>query len=384
LDISDWFLGKWKADIVARHLALSAARLRILLNGTPAEQAKLEGRLSRTGRLIWIWSISLIISFLIIMVIYTQFFGRKQIVLNQTIYEGYRYVSYPGSYQLYTAEGYGITSNGENGLVVNKALNPDAFRILFIGDSYVDARQVSDHEKFSEIVERNWNLAHPEMPIQSLNLGLGGQNMATYLSFGRNMDTHFQPKLVFMMVSDDDFKSIANKPKQLEKVAQGLTKPLVEPETYTTIEDLTNRTRYRSFLGKLRAQTYGFLHIGDTVEGQAGPKKQVPLDPEAVSVQLEALREIWGDRLVILYRMPIPNLGEGAPATYEDEVLNEIEKHEIPVINLYQPFLSAYQERTPPHGFNNSVLGQGHCNQYGHQLIAGEIISFLEARDDLF
>ncbi len=318
------------------------------------------------------------------MVIYTQFFGRKQIVVNQTIYEGYRYVGYPGSYQLYTAEGYGITSNGENGLVVNKVLNPDAFRILFLGDSYVDARHVSDHEKFSEIVERNWNVAHPEMPIQSLNLGLGGQNMATYLSFGKNMDTHFQPDLVFVMVSDDDFKTIANNPKQLEKVAQGSTEPLVEPETYTAIEDFTNRTRFRSFLGKLRAQTYGFLQIGDTFEGQAGPKKQVPLDPEAVSIQLEALRDIWGDRLVILYRMPIPNLGKGAPVTYEDEVLNEIEKHGIPVINLYQPFLRAYQERKPPHGFNNSVLGQGHCNQYGHQLIAEEMISFLEAQYDLF
>lgn len=355
-------------------------RLRFLLGATLVEQEKLKASLSKAGKLFWIWGSSLTVSLLLIIVIYAQFFGRKQIIRNQTIYENYRYVSYPGTFQLYTAEGYGITSNGENGLVVNKTLDPDVFRILFIGDSYVDARHVSDHQKFTEVFEHDWNIAHPEVPVQSVNLGLGGQDMTTYLSFGRNMDRHFQPDLVFLMLSKDDFRVIANDPRKLEKLAQGLTEPLTKPETYTALEDWANRTIYRSFFGKLRAQTYGFLHIEEEVR----PKEQGPLDPEAIAIQLEALREIWGDRLVIIYRMPIPNLGKDAPATYEDEVLREIEKQGVPVINLYYPLLKAYQERKPPHGFNNSILGKGHFNQYGHQLVAGEIKKFLETNDDLF
>jgi hypothetical protein len=61
-----------------------------------------------------------------------------------------------------------------------------------------------------------------------------------------------------------------------------------------------------------------------------------------------------------------------------------MERQGIPVINLYQPVLKAFQEKKPPQGFNNSILGRGHFNHYGHQLIAEEIIKFIEAADDLF
>jgi hypothetical protein len=334
------------------------------------------------------------------MVIYTLFFGHNKVVLNQTIYENHRFVGQAGASQLNTSEGYALTTFGENGLIVSKQVDPSAFRVLFVGDSYVKAKQVPDRHKFTEVLEQNWNAAHPNQPIQTLNLGLGGQNMPTYLSFGPNMDRHYQPDLVFLMVGGSDFDTLARKPRQLEKVASGLTEPLTKPETANLVERLSNHLGVRSFFGQLRLQTYGFLSGGQTALAASGrdQAEQKPQKPpsgganssigdksaDAVAIQLEALRDTWGDRLVIIYRPALPNFGKGAPDVYRDEIMSEMEKQGIPYISLYSPFLQAFREHKPPFGFNNSILGQGHLNQYGHLLVADQVMDYLESLDGIF
>lgn len=73
---------------------------------------------------------------------------------NATIYENYRIVNLPHTTELFRHEGNGRTSYGENGLVVDKAVNFDVPRLLFIGDSYVEAKQVSNPDKFTELLEK--------------------------------------------------------------------------------------------------------------------------------------------------------------------------------------------------------------------------------------
>jgi lysophospholipase L1-like esterase len=331
------------------------------------------------------------------MVFYTLFFGRNKVSLNETIYGNHRHVGQAGASQLNTSEGYALTTFGENGLIVDKKLDPTAFRVLFVGDSYVKAKQVSDRSKFSEVVERNWNAAHPDQPIQTLNLGLGGQNMPTYLSFGRNMDEHYQPDLVFLMLGGHDLDTLARKPQHLEKVASGLTEPLTKPETANLIERLSNDLGCRSFFGQLQLQAYGFLSSGHNQAGQQSAGEQRPQDspptgdksPDAIAIQLAALQDIWGERLVIIYRPTLPALsgertGQEAPDVYRDEIMSEMEAQGIPYISLYSPFLQAFRAYRPPFGFNNSILGQGHLNQHGHQLVADQVIEYLESLDGLF
>jgi hypothetical protein len=56
----------------------------------------------------------------------------------------------------------------------------------------------------------------------------------------------------------------------------------------------------------------------------------------------------------------------------------------IPYISLYTSFLQAFREHKPPFGFDNSILGKGHLNQYGHQLVADQVIEYLESLDGVF
>jgi lysophospholipase L1-like esterase len=356
-------------------------------------------RLAQAGKLGLVWAIASALSFLTIMVIYTLFFGRNKVILNETIYENHRYVGQAGASQLNTLEGHALTTFGENGLIVDKELDPHAFRVLFVGDSYVKAKQVSDRYKFTEVIERDWNAAHSNQPIQTLNLGLGGQDLSTYLSFGPNMDKHYQPHLVFLMLGGQDFDTLSRKPHQLAKIASGLNEPLTKPQTANLVERLSNDLGCRSFFGQLQLQTYGFLSSGQRTSAGGGHDQagQPPADQHrpadkssgAVAIQLEALQDIWGDRLVIIYRPSLPALsyqgaGNDTPDVYRDEMISEMEAMGIPYINLYSPFLQAFRERRPPFGFNNSILGQGHLNQFGHQLVADQVTEYLESLDGLF
>lgn len=357
--------------------------------------------LSLGTKLVGIWASASLAAFVLVMAIFTLFFGRNKVVLNETIYEGHRFVGQAGKSQLSTQEGYGLTTFGENGLIVNKTLDPKAFRVLFIGDSYVKAKQVSDKFKFTEIVEDDWNAAHPDKPIQTLNLGLGGQSIPTYLSFGRNMDRHFEPDLVFLMLNADDFMNLKRRPKMLKQVASGLAhsdappEPMIltKPETANVFQRLINDLGVRSFFGQLQLQTYALL-AQESVNDQAKPAASsanleadathaTTRDPE-VNIQLKALQEIWQDRLVILYNAPVYDIGPEAPPQYSDAIIVEMEDLGISYVNLYSPFLQAFQMRKPPKGFSNSMLGQGHLNKYGHTLVAKEIIKFMEMYDVIF
>ena len=357
--------------------------------------------LFKAATLAGIWSSASVLAFVLVMLTFTLFFGRNKAVLSETIYEGHRFVGQAGASQLSTQEGYGLTTFGENGLIVNKELNPDALRVLFVGDSYVKAKQVSDPLKFTELVEQSWNDAHPEQPIQTLNLGLGGQDMPTFLSFGHNMDRQFEPDLVFLLLGGADMDTLINRPAQLEQVALSLATgqkmaPLTRPETMSPAQRLLNDLGLRSFFGQLQLQTHAFFAGKDqpsleesSALAAPGGNQLLPTQGEdayklaAIATQLQALKAIWGDRLIIIYRVFVPNMGQDVPAQYSDAVTAEMEKQGIPYINLYPTVHQAFQERKPPLGFDNSMLGKGHLNKYGHELVAQKVIQFLESRNKL-
>ncbi|MCB0213359.1 MAG: hypothetical protein KDJ52_28710, partial [Anaerolineae bacterium] len=268
---------------------------------TTSSQEQVTTQLKKIFKLVQIWTVSGIASFLMIMIFYTLLFGRNQVTLNETIYENYRYVGKPNTYQLSSSEGYGMTTYGENGLIVNKPLNPDAKRLLFIGDSFVKAVQVSDQNKFTELVEQQWNSAHPDRPIQSLNMGLGGQHIDTYLSFSQNMDEYFQPDLVFITLNRNDFENLSDEHERAKFTAinQGIDKPLVKPDEMSYLEQAVNYLGVRSFFGQLQAQTYGFLKQQNASNQALASSEQADvLQKDDIAVQLKALKHIWGDRLV--------------------------------------------------------------------------------------
>lgn len=341
-------------------------------------------KLGAYGRLILIWAAAGTLALVLWVALYTLVIGRDRTVYDQDVYEGYRLVGAPGTTQVYTWEGHGVTSYGQHGLVVAKTLDPDVPRLLFLGDSYVEAKQVSDAGKFTEIIQNTWNAANPDHAIQTLNLGMAGQDIRTYLSFGRNMDRQFAPSRVFVMLNQQDFLPLANDLDLLAQFQADPTVKLVKPEKLGGVQAIISDTPVRQFFLRALLQTDGFMagsaetkaaqselagNTFDVLEGQ----------DTAVVAQLRALRDIWGDRLVIVYNTYIPAFGKDAPPTYApDTLMRAAEQLDIPLVNLYEPMLHAFQTQQPPRGFQNTTLGIGHFNEHGHQIIADQILAYLQ------
>jgi hypothetical protein len=154
---------------------------------------------------------------------------------------------------------------------------------------------------------------------------------------------------------------------------------LVKPERGSSLQWTINALGFRSFFGQLQAQLFAFVEGDSAAEPvEAAPHTAESDLSEAIDLQLAALQAIWGERLVVIYRVSIPALGQDAPPIYQDRVLQALEARGIPVINLYPPMLKAFQAHQPPVGFDNSILGEGHLNRVGHQLVATEIVNYLE------
>lgn len=374
----------------------------------------------RTITLLGIWVISSVASILSIIVLYTLFFGRYEVELNETIYQGYYYTCKPGSFRIQSTEGYGITHCGQNGLVVDKELNPVALKILFLGDSYVEAQQISDAFKFTELVEEKWNLIHPNIPVQTLNMGRSGQDIEAYVSFSQNIDDFFQPNLIFLMLAPHDFRNLLNSPMNSEKILSGLTEPLITANrSLSNAGMIINTLNIQAFVSRTIFQTYSFFGCSQDPKPSCIKTSLMPIKVSAQSkfgfiaqeesnsqnfqqnqrqieaqvsnsriddmaTPLQLLQLIWGKRLVIIYHSETKQLDQGGFTVYQEKqrILSEIEALDIVYIDLDPLLWSAYFNHRPPTGFNNSILGKGHYNRYGHQLISEAILAYLEKITD--
>ncbi len=221
-------------------------------------------QLLRVGRLLAIWLVGGLLALLVVAGAYTALMAHNRADFNAAIYENYRIVNLPGTTELFRHEGNGRTSYGDNGLVVNKTVNFDVPRLLFVGDSYVEAKQVSDPDKFTELLESDWNAAHADQPIQTLNMGLAGDDLRSYISFGPNMDAAFAPNLVFVMLKQQDLLPLIADPAPLQQWQADPSFRLAKPEKLSPVQQLNSKTPLRQFFLRMLQQTQGFAQTEDS------------------------------------------------------------------------------------------------------------------------
>jgi hypothetical protein len=106
---------------------------------------------------------------------------------------------------------------------------PGTFRILVIGDSFVEAAQVQVEQKFHVLLEKNLNerLANG-MPIDTVALGSSGTGQVNQLAFYDAFGPRLKPGLVILLFVFNDF---ANNSSLLEAVRNGWS-PLRPPRLF--------------------------------------------------------------------------------------------------------------------------------------------------------
>jgi len=315
-------------------------------------------------RLICHWTFAFLTGFILVGTFYSVFLGREYVTFENSIYDGILSVNEQGTRQIAGMEGYGITTYGPEGQVVSKPIKENVTRLVFWGDSFVKAIQVSNQKKFSELVDSTWNASNRNTPVQSINIGLDGLDTRAFLQFSENVNSIYAPDYIFLMLGNADFLHISKNPNLMNKVRSGNYDDLVSP------------------MSRLKRQTFAFWNNQSTK--QQGPNKEGTahlLDAnlqESIQLQLRALKNIWGDKLVILYRQRVTDFGRNPEEGKATELYQALVEESVRFINTYDPLLAATVEGSSPYGFINFPLGTGHLNEIGHKAVANSVLVFLE------
>lgn len=334
--------------------------------------------------LIYHWTFAFLTGFILISAIYSMFLGREYLTFENSIYDGILPVNEQGTKQVAGMEGYGITTHGSEGLVVNKPIKESVTRLVFWGDSFVEAIQVSDQKKFSEIVDSTWNTRNKNTPVQSLNIGLAGLDTRAFLQFSENVNSIYSPDYLFLMLGNADFLPLSKNPDLMNNVRNGNYDDLVSPKSTKAIYSIVNSLGLSSFTIRLKRQTFAFWNSQSTKQHNANKEGTVPLLDanlkESIRLQLRALKNIWGDKLVILYRERVTDFGRNPEEGKATELYQALIEESVSFIDTYDPLLAATVEGSSPYGFMNFPLGTGHLNEIGHQAVANSVLVFLESK----
>ncbi|MBA3967397.1 MAG: SGNH/GDSL hydrolase family protein [Nitrospirales bacterium] len=294
------------------------------------------------------------------------------------------------------------------------------YRILLLGDSYTEARQVSLENTFGRKVEQQLQSCERLLPhlVEVINFGVPGYGNAEELITLRSRGWAYDPDLVLtMFFSGNDL--IDNFPRAELREPAYIPRPYFHLDqgelklAYNFQEWSPPILKYRLLLwGVHNFRTLELLnqanrvlaarHIGDSQENlssRAGLADFVYAPP-----QTPIHREAWDITEGILKLMHQEVLKHGAnfflvTATSPDQIdqeerillkerlatkkldypeqrlraLGEIEG--FPVLNLLYDFQQyAEQHHAHLHGFSNTKLGAGHWNEQGHEL-AAQLIS---------
>jgi lysophospholipase L1-like esterase len=298
------------------------------------------------------------------------------------------------------------------------------FRIVVLGDSYVEAVQVPVADRFTEVLANDLKdqPAFADRTVRVMNFGMSGYGTAQELLLLRDRVAVYQPDLVVLaflsgndlsdncralrphsqrpfftlddgrLVLDDSFRDwVANENRLQTRLMYGLA----------------DYSRIMQLLYRVRKNLHAKAEIARAMARRGDGPQELGLDDQVyVKPSDLAWREAWditehlllavdeetrqlGAKLLVVTlsnpeqvhpdpserkqfadRLGVENLDY--PDTHMAQFCRD---HDIPVLTL-APLLREYAvaNNVYLHGFENTQLGRGHWNEAGHRL-AGELIA---------
>jgi len=305
------------------------------------------------------------------------------------------------------------------------AKSPGTFRIAVLGDSFTEARQVDLDNTFVSLLGRNLGRCAGlnGAQVEVLNFGIGSYGTAQALLTLREDALRFDPDLVLLAFFPGN--DIQDNSKELT-LAEGWRMP--KPVFVLSNGELAlDATFSRSIWQRLLYEGVHHSRLLEVVNearrawdvrtetAAASDQQRQPEPATAAGIYAPpedaAWQQAWLVTEALLKQMNQEVLASGArlvvttismpPQVYPDPAARqEIEQrlgvedlfyaerrigalgraHGYPVIRLAEPLQSiATEQRIYLHGFENSVMGEGHWNEAGHrhaaQILGDEICS---------
>lgn len=291
-------------------------------------------------------------------------------------------------------EGYG--NNKFDNLGFNNEyidLNKHDKRIIVLGDSHTEATQVNRSQNFCSILQSKMKNNY-----EVLNLGISGNSVAEYIYYADKYLKIFNPDYVIIQVTGDDFFSDAtnsskrlyikndnvNSIEILENKDVVINKTKLFKDKYLNFPIITYMYNFK--INQLKNSLLYPNQNNQTNEKVVADEESLNYEKNRILVnwEINKLKELYGSKLIILYLPSTPNIIDNQVEYVNKNELKSkklIEEYsvleKIPSIDLNDEFINLYKQYGIfPRGFNNTTPGNGHLNQYGHEVVAEKVYKY--------
>jgi hypothetical protein len=264
-------------------------------------------------------------------------------------------------------------------------------RILALGDSFTEAFQVRDHKIYTNLMEAELNTRLSKSSLTVINGGRSGASPAHYLHLADFYHREVNQDYTVIQLNDKDFtEDLLEQTRNfyVNENDTGVYHTVFNKETDSIFPLLQKFPKIRRIL------EYSVFYVGaDKAQKLMASSdfkvEQVPLEKELpepdydklISWTISELKRTFPN-LVIVY-MPTIDFEKLNAVPSNIEILTEAyaQENHVDFINMRVPFVGLYENvQQPAYGFHNTIPGEGHTNQLGHQLIADELVNFFESR----
>ncbi len=256
---------------------------------------------------------------------------------------------------------------------------------LIIGDSHVEAREVSDATTMGAVLEQMARSRGRSLNIRQY--GWSGTAAPAYIVTADSMLRAWAPEWVIIVLGPED---VGTQPLETAR----LWRMRIEPDTSIRLLDVRFRPsaatglrgwlRERSLtpsamIGGLSRQSALFAQftlrlpqVRGAYAAQGGEKTQeMGLIAHAT---VGALQDAYADRLLVVYASPIGHSGGETADPEESALLAACALEKVRCISTRESMREERDKRFRlSRGFSNTAPGEGHLNVVGHDVIARDI-----------
>ncbi|MEM7368997.1 MAG: SGNH/GDSL hydrolase family protein [Bacteroidota bacterium] len=256
-------------------------------------------------------------------------------------------------------------------------VNSDKFKVFFLGDSYTQSVEVSNHQTF-------YHLLQDSLPIEVFAFGMAGYgNLQEYLILEQFVD-EIQPDLVVLQVCDNDFMDNhyklgreAHYVVKLEKPFMGLDGQIRYLRPVSDWQNLISGSKFLAYLGR------GISNLSPRPKGSdpSSAEYKINHDAEGYPAYQEAkqISKLIFDRFRSLLEQKNSDFLVMSSFAFPPQVDDQQEVlEELGITFVYQPSADLiYAKRQ---GENVNAADGFHWNPTGHHMIAKGLLPHIRQR----
>ncbi|MBQ9610606.1 MAG: hypothetical protein IJV15_14330 [Lachnospiraceae bacterium] len=286
----------------------------------------------------------------------------------------------PNSTIVFGTEGYGINKVDSNGYVNKELPLIENSYVLISGASHTQGLHVMPNERYSEILNRKLGY---KAEYGVYNVSQDGQEFDEMISnFPALLEEFPNSRAIVFEIYRTDYKKYKFNYDQNGNIVQVHFNP---------DESGLNKKNRLSTLKKIGIRTKELLPVVNRIKEQLvqlNMEENVIYEKDTCSLNefkmaLATIKEEYDGEIYILYHPYFEYTKDGGIKIEQDSTLNIFrnccEENDIVFVDSTREIISGFEvDHKVPYGFQNTQIGKGHLNSYGHQMIADILYGYLK------